>query len=393
MLSKELSVKINRITLTIIILNLVFIFLGCSKQNNVLPIAFTTTITETATIEVTDTIGLRSSEISNIEGTLGFIYDQIIQSVVYIEISYPEGSYSGSGFVWDTNGNIVTNDHLVDNAENIIVTFYNGSIAEATLKGHDPNSELAVINVDVDPELLKSVTLADSTKLKVGQLAIAIGNPYGYQNSMTVGYISGLGRVLPIVENETGSNFALSDVIQIDTALNPGNSGGVLLDATGKVIGVTSSMVSTSGVSTGIGFAIPSIIVNKVVPSLISKGYYEHPYLGTAVNSLKPNIALAMGLSFDQRGALVQRVMQDSPADQAGIIGGQTLVVINHQLTTIGGDIIIQYEDKIVNSADDLITFLARYGLVGETVNLTVIRNGEEIQLQVIIGIRPNLNI
>ena len=385
--------KINRITLTIIILNLVFIFLGCSKQNNVLPIAFTTTITETATIEVTDTIGLRSSEISNIEGTLGFIYDQIIQSVVYIEISYPEGSYSGSGFVWDTNGNIVTNDHLVDNAENIIVTFYNGSIAEATLKGHDPNSELAVINVDVDPELLKSVTLADSTKLKVGQLAIAIGNPYGYQNSMTVGYISGLGRVLPIVENETGSNFALSDVIQIDTALNPGNSGGVLLDATGKVIGVTSSMVSTSGVSTGIGFAIPSIIVNKVVPSLISKGYYEHPYLGTAVNSLKPNIALAMGLSFDQRGALVQRVMQDSPADQAGIIGGQTLVVINHQLTTIGGDIIIQYEDKIVNSADDLITFLARYGSVGEPVNLTVIRNGEEIQLQVIIGIRPNLNI
>lgn len=328
--------------------------------------------------------------IDNIEGTLETIYIKTNPSVVYIEVSFPEGGGSGSGFIWDTDGNIVTNNHVVEGAESITVVFHNGIVAEASLVGQDPDSDLAVINVNVDVEQLKPVTMGDSTKLRVGQLAIAIGNPYGFQGTMTVGYISGLGRLLPISEDTTGPNYNIPDVIQTDAAINPGNSGGVLLDAAGSVIGVTSSIVSTSGASAGVGFAIPSAIVDKVVPSLINTGHYDHPYLGISITSLTPNLAEAMNLPFDQRGALVQSVTQGSPAYNADLKASQNQVTINGQPIAIGGDVIIRYNDRVVNTSDDLITFLARYGYVGETVNLTVIRDGEEVQLQVNLGVRPN---
>ena len=353
----------------------------------------TETITATLTTTITaDTIALDESSIKDIETTLESIYEETNPSVVYIEVAYSAGGgASGSGFVWDTQGNIVTNNHVVDGARTITVTFDDDTTAEASLIGQDVDSDLAVIKVDRGVEQLRPVTMGDSTSLKVGQMAIAIGNPYGYQGTMTVGYISGLGRLLPTNENTTGPSYSIPDVIQTDTAINPGNSGGVLLDATGSVIGVTSNIVSTSGSSAGVGFAIPSAIVNKVVPSLISTGYYEHPYLGISIISLTPDIAKAMNLSPDQRGALVQSVTQGSPADEASLKVGQNQITITSgQTITIGGDVIIKYGDHPVNSSDELITYLARYGSVGETVDLTVIRNGEEILVQVILGARPD---
>jgi serine protease Do len=378
--------------LVVLILTLALLLLGCSPQNTEAPptATVTTSVTTTTAVTTTATIGLGSSAISDIEATLESIYNQTNPSVVYIEVSFADGGASGSGFVWDTEGDIVTNNHVVDGADSITVTFYNDVVAPATLVGQDIDSDLAVIKVDVDAGQLKPVTMGDSTALKVGQMAIAIGNPYGYQGTMTVGYISGLGRLLPVNESETGANYSIPDVIQTDTAINPGNSGGVLLDTNGSVIGVTSNIVSASGASAGVGFAIPSVIVQKVVPSLISTGHYEHPYLGIAVISLTPEVAQAMNLPSDQRGALVQSVTQGSPADQAGLKAGQNQMTIDGQSINIGGDIIIKYEELVVNGSDDLITFLSRFGSVGESVNLTVIRDGGEVQLPVVLGARPS---
>jgi S1-C subfamily serine protease len=168
---------------------------------------------------------------------------------------------------------------VVDGATRITVTFYDGTTLEAKLVGTDPDSDLAVINVNTSAVQLKPVSMADSTRVKVGQLAIAIGNPFGLQGTMTVGFISGVGRLLPANENAVGPSYSIPDIIQTDAAINPGNSGGILLDGTGKVIGVTSSIATTSGTSAGVGFAIPSTIVQQVVPALIKTGHYDHPLL------------------------------------------------------------------------------------------------------------------
>ena len=202
----------------------------------------------------------------------------------------------GSGFVWDTQGHIITNNHVIEDADRIRVTFYDGTIAEATLIGADPDSDLAVIKVETDNIELRPVTVGDSRKLKVGQLTVAIGNPFGYQNTMTVGFISGLGRLLPATDNFLGTNYNIPDIIQTDTSINPGNSGGVLLDSGGRLIGVTTAIATESGSSAGIGFAIPSAIVQQVVPSLISTGRYEHAWLGVSVLTLNPDLAEAMNL-------------------------------------------------------------------------------------------------
>ncbi|UCE98347.1 MAG: trypsin-like peptidase domain-containing protein [Dehalococcoidia bacterium] len=368
---------------SIIILSVLAFTVSCTSAN-------TLTITTTATETVTSTLSDDLSSIDDIETTLEVIYAQTNPSVVYIEVSSQFSSGSGSGFVWDKEGNIVTNNHVVDGAENITVVFSDGTITEAEIIGQDTDSDLAVIKVNIDNEKLKPVIMADSTQLRVGQLVIAIGNPYGYQGTLTVGYISGLGRVLPTDDNVTGPNYSIPDIIQTDAAINPGNSGGVLLDNSGGVIGVTFSIVSASGSSAGIGFVIPSAIVIKVVPSLISTGSYRHPYLGILISSLIPEMSEAMNLAPDQRGALIREVTEGSPADNAGLRAGQEEVTIDGQQVFVGGDVIIKYDDKIVSGSDELITLLARYGSVGDVVTLTVIRDGNEIELQVILGARPD---
>ncbi len=335
------------------------------------------------------TANLTSLATTNVEQTVESIFSRVSPSVVTIEVELPEGGALGSGFVWDNQGDIVTNDHVVDGATSIAVTFYDGTTATASLVGADIDYDLAVIKVSANVEQLQPVTMADSTTLKVGQLAIAIGNPFGLQNTVTVGHISALGRVLPSNPDATGPAYNIPDMIQTDAAINPGNSGGVLLDNTGEVMGVTSSIETTSGSSAGIGFAIPSAIVQQVVPSLIKTGSYIHPYLGIEVISLDPTLAAAMNLPPDQTGALVETVTTGSPAYQAGIQASQTPVTIGGEQLFVGGDVIIAYNGQAVKSSDDLITLLADTGAVGQAVTLTVIRGGHQMQIQVTLAARP----
>jgi len=338
-----------------------------------------------------DTTGLsaQSASIAGLESTLEYIYAQTNPSVVNIEVETAAGGALGSGFIWDTNGHIVTNNHVIADATNISITFADGTIIPGRLLGIDPDSDLAVVKVDnVSSVELKPVTMADSTQLKVGQLAIAIGNPFGLQGTLTVGFVSALGRLVPVDENAVGPTYNIPDIIQTDASLNPGNSGGVLLDSQGKVIGVTQSMSSTSGSSAGVGFAIPAAIVNQVVPALIKTGHYDHPYLGLVVFSLVPDVARAMNLTANQRGALVEGVTAGGPADKAGLKASQQNATINGQDFQIGGDIIIAFNTQAVRSSDDLITYLGRME-AGQTATLTVLRNGSQVQITVVIGVRP----
>jgi S1-C subfamily serine protease len=303
----------------------------------------------------------------------------------------PFGQGLGSGFVWDEQGNIITNNHVVAGADEIEVTFADGTIVPAELIGADPDSDLAVIHVDLPSQQLIPVEVADSNQLRVGQLAIAIGNPFGLDGTMTVGIISALGRSLPASDNlSTGPVYRIPDVIQTDAPINPGNSGGVLLNDRGQVIGVTAAIESPVRANAGIGFVIPTAIVSRVVPQLISEGFYAHPYLGISGVSLYPDLAEAMKLEPQQKGALVGDVVADGPADKAGISGSSQQVTIDGFDIQVGGDVITAIDDQIINNMDDLIAFLSANTEVGQSVTLTVLRDGEEQQIEVNLEARPD---
>ncbi len=232
--------------------------------------------------------------------------------------------------------------------------------------------------------------LADSTQVKVGQLTAVFGNPFGLQNTMTVEFVSALGRALPVgAEDEQGPSYTITDILQTDAPLNPGNSGGVLVDDAGRVIGVTSAIVSPAGVSAGIGFAIPSAVVQKVVPVLIQTGHYEHPWLGMSGTSLTPALATAMGLKPEQRGALVADVVPGGPADRAGLHGSDRQVAIEGARVRLGGDVIVALDGQPVHGFDDLVTALARRTEVGQTVSLTVLSHRQEHTVRVTLAARP----
>jgi len=232
--------------------------------------------------------------------------------------------------------------------------------------------------------------MADSTRVLVGQLAIAIGNPFGLENTMTVGIVSALERSLPAESNSSdGTSYTIPDVIQTDAPINPGNSGGVLLNDQGEVIGVTSAIVSPVRASAGIGFAVPAAIVQKVVPVLIAKGSYEHPWLGISGTTLDANLAQAMGLEANQRGALVIEVVPGGPAEQAGLQGSDRQVTIDGQERQVGGDVIVALDGQPVKTFDDLVAYLFRSTEVGQKVTLTLLRDGREQQVEVTVAARP----
>jgi len=302
---------------------------------------------------------------------------------------YGEGL--GSGFVWDAQGHIVTNNHVVENAEKIEVTFADGTVLEAELVGADPDSDLAVIRVDRPADELVPLQLANSDDVRVGQLAIAIGNPYGLEGTMTVGIISAIGRTMPAGQDfGTGRSYSIPDIIQTDAPINPGNSGGVLVDDQGQVTGVTYAIESTSGANAGIGFVIPSSVVQRVVPTLIDEGSYEHPYLGISGGSLVPSLAEAMELDADQRGVLVSEVVSDGPADKAGVVGSTRQVTIEGSQVSVGGDVIIAIDGQMIQGMDELISYLASNTRVGQQVSLTVLRDGQPVDLSVTLEARPS---
>src|SRR5690349_15484256 len=295
----------------------------------------------------------------------------------------------GSGFVWDQNGHIVTNNHVVAGADKIEVTFSDGTIVPATLVGTDPDSDLAVIKVDVASSQLHPVQLADSSAVKVGELAIAIGNPFGLEGTMTTGIISAVGRSLPTDETSTQS-YTIPDIIQTDAPINPGNSGGVLIDAQGRVLGVTAAIESPVRASAGVGFAIPSSIVKNVVPALIKDGKYVHTWLGISGTTLIPDLAKAMELDSGQRGALVEEVMPNSPAEKAGLRGSDQQVTIDGQQANVGGDVITAIDGQQILQMNDLIAYLARSTKVDQKIALTILRDGKQQTLDVMLIARPS---
>ncbi|MDO9545817.1 MAG: trypsin-like peptidase domain-containing protein [Pelolinea sp.] len=345
------------------------------------------------------------------------IYDRVLPSVVSISVSktvtssglqFPETPFgfdqpqeeqpfeyqentAGSGFIWDSAGHIVTNNHVVESAEVIRVVFADGRSELAELVGADSDSDLAVLKVNLPANELTPIAVSDSTKVKVGQIAVAIGNPFQLASSMTTGIVSGVGRSLPIASTDgSGQYYSIPDVIQTDAAINPGNSGGVLVDIDGSLIGVTTAIESPVRANSGVGYVIPSVIVSKIVPILIKEGEFQQPWIGISGRDMIPEIAKLMDLTLKQGGALVIDVTAGSPADKAGLLGSSIEVTIDGINILVGGDVITSADGIPVNDFEDLVAFLARYTVVGQTISLTILRDGEVVNVDLTLAARPS---
>ncbi len=312
------------------------------------------------------------------------IFERVRESVVLVRVFHRFGESTGSGFVYDDKGHVITNYHVVENGLKFKVSFLDGSVFDAELTGSDPYSDLAVLKVLADSDIrFKPLKLGDSNKLRIGEKIIAIGNPFGLAGTVTSGIVSQKNRLLP-----TTRGFSIPGVIQIDAAINPGNSGGPLLNMKGEVVGVTTAIESPIRGFIGVGYAIPSSIVKRVVPNLITEGKYEHSWLGIAGRNLDSEIAKSMGLSL-KRGFLVEEVVPNGPAAKAGIRGGDTKVNIDGNVVRIGGDVIIAINGNPVDSIETLLAYLEEKTNPGDTVTLTIIRDGEQMEISVVLGVRP----
>ncbi len=293
----------------------------------------------------------------------------------------------GSGFVWDEEGHIVTNNHVIQDADRVTVIFADRTEIEARVLGTDPDSDLAVLELDESKDDARPVTLGDSDALRVGQMAVAIGNPFGQEFTMTSGIISALGRTI----RSGSSSFTTPEVVQTDAPINPGNSGGPLLDRKGRVIAVTTQIISRSGVSAGIGLSVPINAAKQVIPALIEDGSYEYSWLGITGNTLRPEVAERMDLPRETGGVLVIQVADDSPAERAGLNGSDSTVSIEGVPYPVGGDIIVAIEGTALPLMSDLIAFLTGNTRPGDKVVLDIIRDGDQReQLDVTLGKRPD---
>jgi 2-alkenal reductase len=310
------------------------------------------------------------------------LYERVSASVVNISVVTRRGAGTGSGFVLDTEGHILTNNHVIEGAAQILVRFADDTIVEAELIGADPDSDLAVIKVELPASQLKPVELGDSDVLRVGQRAVALGNPFGFEQTMTTGIISALGRVVP-----QRNGYSLPALIQTDAAINPGNSGGPLLDSQGRVIGVNTLIFSSSGSSAGVGFAVPVNTVKRVIPALLERGSYADPWLGISGLSINAFVAEALDLSTE-RGVLLQVVVDGGPADLAGLRADDEEVVFDGVPLAAGGDIILFIDGIPIGDMDDLVTELSRK-LVDETVTVTILRDGAMQDVSVTLEERP----
>jgi S1-C subfamily serine protease len=314
---------------------------------------------------------------------LNQIYNQTRESVVLIVVTISSGKAQGSGFVYDKQGRIITNNHVVEGASQITVTFIDGTVSKATVVGRDPYSDMAVIKVDVPADKLKPVNLGRSSDLVVGDYVVAIGNPYGLADSMTLGIVSAVGR-----EMDATGNYKIVDVIQTDAAINPGNSGGPLLNMRGEVVGINTAILSETNQFSGIGFAIPSDTIIREIGSL-KTGSYAHPLLGITGTDLTPGIIDAMNLPVETKGALVVSVTSGGPCAAAGIRGSDRQVMIDGTSTSIGGDVITAIDGTALRTFYDLMYYMERNNRPDDVVELTIIRGGSTIQVDVTLGTRP----
>jgi serine protease Do len=325
----------------------------------------------------------------------------------------------GSGYVIDREGHVATNYHVIANARNVSVAFSDGSVYTAKVIGSDPFSDSAVLELqNVPAEKLIPLPLGNSSNLVVGDEVAAIGSPFGLAGSMSTGVVSGLGRLIPSLaappdnNNDTNNDdnittiigaFSLPNIIQTDTPINPGNSGGPLLNLKGEVIGMNTAGLSESGASSGVGFAIPSDTLKVILPALIANGSYVHPWIGVTGTDMTPEIAIKLGLK-EARGFLVIDIVMGSPAERAGIRGGDMPVAIGgaiagfqggqgptgNNLLELGGDIILGVDNQTVNKIDDLLSYIESKKKAGDTVTLMVLRDGEMMSIDLVLGARPS---
>ena len=323
----------------------------------------------------------------SLEDTLMALYRTVNPSVVYIIVTtggtgFAASGGSGSGFVYGEDGYIVTNNHVVDAGSSYEVVFSNGDRQRADLIGSDPDSDLAVLQVESLPDGVVPIPLADRAA-EVGQFAVAIGNPFGEQGSMSLGIISGLGRSLPSQRTTTtGSTYSLPQVIQTDAPINPGNSGGPLLNLDGELIGVNAAIASTTGTNSGVGFSIPAEVVKRVVPSLIENGEVAYSYMGVSFDGEITLSELDLYGVSQTQGAYVITVSPGGPADEAGLVGADPQ-------TGQGGDLIVEIDGQPIKDFSDLNTYLVLHTEVGQTLEIVVLRGDEKVTLPLTLGARP----
>lgn len=329
--------------------------------------------------------------VTNEEAVLVALYQNANPSVVRVTTFVDLGSHLdsngvGSGFVFDEAGHLVTNAHVVNGARQIEITFADGSIVTGKIIGQDLHSDLAVIKVDDLPADALPLPLADIAGVAVGQTVVAIGNPFGLGGTLTRGIVSALGRSIPAL-----TSFSIPQSIQTDAPINPGNSGGPLLNLKGEVIGVNAQIETTSGgrVNSGVGFAIPSSIVARVIPKLIADGKYDWPWIGVSGGTLFPTLVKAMHLSVD-RGAYVVEVLPDSPASEANLHGAREQVTVDGRRVPVGGDVITAIDGIPVVTFEDILLYLTLNTEVGQPVVLTILRNGKYQDVTVTLQRRPD---
>ncbi len=319
------------------------------------------------------------------------VYEKVADGVVNITSTAVQMDFlfnvfptqgSGSGSIIDSKGHILTNHHVVANAQKLEVTLADESKWPAKLVGSDPDNDLAVIKIDAPKEKLKVIPMGDSKQLKIGQKVLAIGNPFGLERTLTTGIISSLGRT---IRSETG--ILMEDIIQTDAAINPGNSGGPLLNSEGEIIGINSAIISPSGGSVGIGFAIPVNMARRIVPELITKGYVIYPYFGATIMPLFPEVAKHLKLKVE-KGAMIAEVVKGGPADKAGLKGGSQRVQVGNMIVIAGGDIVVKVDQHEVKTNDELIRYI-REKKPGDTIVLQVYRKGDFVDVKVTLGERP----
>ncbi len=421
MITGEKMFKINNLSVKFIILIILFasLIFGCTnnkinqiedlrKNNNELNKTDTSSSPTKLTPKNT-IIDLENTDSE--ERLLNNIFSSVAPSVVHINITKemdvpsnqnipdsfgfnfgipdePEQYFErgeGSGFVYDKEGHIVTNYHVVENAEVLEVSFIDGLTVKAKYIGGDPDSDLAVIKVLSDPSILYPVQLGNSDNTFIGQRAITIGNPFGQTWSLTAGVVSAVGRTM----RSGNSAFSIPEMIQTDAAINPGNSGGPLLNSNGEVLGVNTMILSQSRSSSGVGFAVPVNIVKMVVLNIIANGTYIYPWLGVTLSNISLDIIDAMNLDLKQRGALIINVFDDSPAANSGLRDSQKNIEVSGGTITIGGDIVVSINETEVQTSDDVISYLVKYTQPKDTIVLKVLRDNTIIPIEVILDPRP----
>jgi 2-alkenal reductase len=330
------------------------------------------------------------------DANLEALYKQTIPGVVAIQVTTAQGGGLGSGFVYDSKGDVITNFHVVDGATAVEVDFSSGFKARGTVIGVDKDSDIAVVKVDAPSAELHPLTLGDSSTLQVGQSVIAIGNPFGLNGTMTVGIVSALGRTQASEHTITGGgSFSAADIIQTDAAVNPGNSGGPLLDTNGEVVGINRAIVTDSSTASGqptnsgIAFAISINIIKRVTPFLIKDGAYDYPYMGISFfpdQLMSLDVIEALGLK-SYTGAYVVDVTKGGPADKAGIHAGNKPTSIDALLA--GGDLVTAIDGKSVRTFDELISYLVTNKSPGDSVVLTVVRDGQSQDITIKLEARP----